>query len=98
MRRLLPSISPVVLLRAAAIAVLVFVSCAYSLALARSTGSAPSLWIANGVLVGSLLRWPTRDWWLYLFFGFAGTVGAQLLLHISPFVPWALLRPVRSRF
>jgi diguanylate cyclase (GGDEF)-like protein/PAS domain S-box-containing protein len=90
MRRLLPSISPVVLLRAAAIAVLVFVSCAYSLALARSTGSAPSLWIANGVLVGSLLRWPTRDWWLYLFFGFAGTVGAQLLLHTSPFVALGL--------
>jgi diguanylate cyclase (GGDEF)-like protein/PAS domain S-box-containing protein len=86
MCRLLPSISLVVLLRATVIAVLVFASCAYSLALARSTGSAPSLWIANGVLVGSLLRWPTRDWWLYLLFGLAGTVAAQLLLHISPLV------------
>jgi diguanylate cyclase (GGDEF)-like protein/PAS domain S-box-containing protein len=85
-RRLLPSISLVVLLRATAIAVLAFTSCAYSLALARSTGSAPSLWIANGVLVGSLLRLPTRDWWLYLLFGLAGTVGAQLLFHLSPFV------------
>ncbi|TPG46721.1 sensor domain-containing diguanylate cyclase [Rhodanobacter glycinis] len=86
MRRLLPSISLAVLLRAAAIAVLVFASCVYSLALARSTGSAPSLWIANGILVGGLLRLPKRDWWPYLLFGFAGTVGAQLVLHISPLV------------
>lgn len=82
MRHLLPSISLVVLLRATAIAALVFTSCAYSLVLARSTGSAPSLWIANGVLAGSLLVLPTRDWWVCLLFGLVGNVGAQLLLHI----------------
>lgn len=90
MRRLLPSISLAVLPRAIAMAILVFASCVYSLALARSTGSAPSLWIANGVLVGGLLRSPTRDWWLYLLFGFAGTVGAQLALHVSPLVALGL--------
>ncbi|MFC5581439.1 diguanylate cyclase domain-containing protein [Rhodanobacter terrae] len=90
MRRLLPSISTAVLLQAIAMAILVFASCAYSLALARSTGSAPSLWIANGVLVGGLLRRPTRDWWLYLLFGFAGTVAAQLVLHVAPVVALGL--------
>ncbi|SHL88160.1 sensor domain-containing diguanylate cyclase [Rhodanobacter sp. OK091] len=90
MRRLLPSISFVALRRATLIAVLVFTSCAYSLALAHSTGSAPSLWIANGVLVGSLLRLPTRDWWLYLLFGFSVMVGAALLLHISLLVALGL--------
>jgi PAS domain S-box/diguanylate cyclase (GGDEF) domain len=90
MRRLLPSISLAVLLRAIAMAILVFGSCVYSLALARSTGSAPSLWVANGILVGSLLRLPKRDWWPYLLFGFAGTVGAQLVLHISPLVALGL--------
>lgn len=90
MRHLLPSISLVVLLRAAVIAILVFTSCVYSLALVRSTGSAPSLWIANGVLVGSLLGLPTRDWWVYLLFGLTGNVGAQLLLHISPLVAMGL--------
>ncbi|OOG61766.1 hypothetical protein B0E46_14550 [Rhodanobacter sp. B04] len=69
-----------VLLRSIGIAVLAFVSCAYSLALAHSTG-VMSLWIANGVLVGCLLRLPTRHWWAYLLFGFAGNGGGQLLLH-----------------
>lgn len=90
MRHLLPSISLIVLLRATVIAVLVFTSCVYSLVLVRSTGGAPSLWIANGVLAGSLMVLPTRDWWVYLLFGLVGNVGAQLLLHIPPLVALGL--------
>ncbi|MFZ0870694.1 MAG: diguanylate cyclase [Rhodanobacter sp.] len=81
MRRLLPSMPLGVLLKAIGIAVLVLASCAYSLALAHSTGSATSLWIANGILVGGLLRLPTRHWWMYLLLGFAGNAGARLILH-----------------
>jgi diguanylate cyclase (GGDEF)-like protein/PAS domain S-box-containing protein len=81
MRRLFPSTPLGVLLKAIGIAVLVLASCVYSLALAHSTGSATSLWIANGILVGGLLRLQTRHWWMYLLFGFAGNAGARLLLH-----------------
>jgi len=81
MRRLLPSMPLGVLLKAIGIAILIFASCVYSMALARSTGSATSLWIANGFLVGGLLRLQTRYWWMYLLFGLAGNMGARLLLH-----------------
>jgi len=81
MRRLLSFVPLYVLLKAIGIAVLVLASCVYSLALAHSTGSATSLWIANGILVGGLLRLRTRHWWMYLLFGLAGNAGARLLLH-----------------
>jgi diguanylate cyclase (GGDEF)-like protein/PAS domain S-box-containing protein len=90
MRRLLPTMPLGVLLKAIGIAVLVFACCAYSLASARSTGSATSLWIANGILVGALLRLQTRHWSVYLLFGLAGNAGARFLLHDPLFVSLGL--------
>jgi len=90
MRRLLPPMPLGVVLKAIGIAVLVFASCVYSLTLALSTGSATSLWIANGILVGGLVRLQTRHWWMYLLFGFAGNAAARLLLHDPLFVALGL--------
>jgi len=90
MRRLLPTMPLDVIWKAIGLAVLVFACCAYSLASARATGSATSLWIANGILVGALVRLQTRHWYMYLLFGLAGNAGARFLLHDSLFVSLGL--------
>jgi diguanylate cyclase (GGDEF)-like protein/PAS domain S-box-containing protein len=63
----------------ATLGVLVFLSCAYSQWLTNATGSTTSIWIANGVMVGFLLRARTVQWPLYLASGFLGHLLANLL-------------------
>jgi diguanylate cyclase (GGDEF)-like protein/PAS domain S-box-containing protein len=65
--------------RLAAIGVLVFLSCAYSQWLTRSTGSSTSIWIANGVIVGFLLHARTSRWPLFLAMGILGHILANLI-------------------
>ncbi|GAB2592181.1 diguanylate cyclase [Dyella jejuensis] len=52
----------------------------YAIVLARSTHSPPSLWLANGALIGWLVRKPLADSWPLLLAGSLGVVGAKQLL------------------
>jgi diguanylate cyclase (GGDEF)-like protein/PAS domain S-box-containing protein len=49
----------------------------YSTALARITHSPPSLWLANGALVGWLIRKPLAQTWPLLIAGFLGYAAAK---------------------
>jgi len=58
----------------------VLASTAYSLLLTRPSGSNVTMWIANGVVVGALLRVPSERWPSYLAAAFAGYFTGKILL------------------
>jgi diguanylate cyclase (GGDEF)-like protein/PAS domain S-box-containing protein len=61
----------------------------YSIALARFTHSPASLWLANGALIGWLVRKPLKEGWPLLVAGFLGYVAARQVLG-SPIIPTVL--------
>ena len=65
---------------ASALLVAVLVATAYSLLLTRHTGTNVTMWIANGVVVGALLRVPDERWPLYLAAAFVGYFAGKMLL------------------
>ena len=52
----------------------------YSIALARTTHSPASLWLANGALIGWLVRKPLTQAWPLLFAGFLGFLTARQIM------------------
>ncbi|MBE1162208.1 sensor domain-containing diguanylate cyclase [Dyella acidiphila] len=52
----------------------------YSIALARATHSPTSLWLANGIMLGLLVRRPLAETWPLLMAGFLGFVTAKQIL------------------
>lgn len=75
---------------AAALFVAVLVATAYSLLLTRQTGSMVTMWIANGVVVGALLRVSDERWPPYLVAAYLGYIVGKLLLR-DPLFSAALL-------
>ncbi|MGO4703625.1 diguanylate cyclase domain-containing protein [Dyella sp. 2RAB6] len=75
---------------ASALFAAVLVATAYSLLLTRHTGSNVTMWIANGVVVGALLRVGNQRWPLYLAAAFAGYFSGKMLLG-DPFLSSVLL-------
>ncbi len=63
-----------------ALFVAALVATAYSLLLTRHTGSIVTMWIANGVVVGVLLRVASERWPPYLAAAFAGYFAGKMLL------------------
>ena len=68
-------------LRLAIVAALVFAASAFTIGLNRSTGSVSVIWIANGILVGALLRVSNRLWPAHLAAGLMACFAARLLFH-----------------
>lgn len=75
---------------ALALLVAVLGATAYSLLLTRHTGTNVTMWIANGVVVGALLRVPDERWPLYLVAAFVGYFAGKMLLG-DPLLSSALL-------
>ena len=75
---------------ALALLVAVLGATAYSLLLTRHTGTNVTMWIANGVVVGALLRVPDERWPLYLAAAFVGYFAGKMLLG-DPLLSSALL-------
>ncbi len=63
-----------------ALFVAVLVSTAYSLLLTRHSGSTVTMWIADGIVVGALLRVASERWPSYLMAALAGYLAGKLLL------------------
>jgi diguanylate cyclase (GGDEF)-like protein/PAS domain S-box-containing protein len=72
--------------RLAVVAALVFVFTAFTLALNRSTDRMTFIWIANGILVGALLRVSRRWWPAHIAVGFLAGFAARLWLDGRPVV------------
>jgi diguanylate cyclase (GGDEF)-like protein/PAS domain S-box-containing protein len=69
--------------KAAALALLVALSCWFSISFTRTPGSVSTLWIASGLLVGILLTSPRSYWPLYMSAALAANVVTRLL-HGDP--------------
>ena len=76
---------------ASALFVAVLAATAYSLLLTRHTGSNVTMWIADGVVVGALLRVSDERWPRYLGAAFAGYFTGKMLLG-DPLMFYALAR------
>ncbi|NII74797.1 diguanylate cyclase (GGDEF)-like protein/PAS domain S-box-containing protein [Dyella sp. SG562] len=75
---------------ASALFVAVLAATAYSLLLTRHTGSNVTMWIADGVVVGALLRVSDERWPRYLAAAFAGYFTGKMLLG-DPLISSTLL-------
>lgn len=71
----------------------VLVTVSYSLLLTRQTGSVTSIWLSNGIVVGTLLTVPGRKWLPYLLAAYLAYLVSQYLTGGGLLAGSSLIRP-----